>query len=471
VRGALAGIAAVLLAGLAAPMARAQIARRVDRVQYSIHVDVAAQVDLAELRVYLAEATQLFQQDQGADDIPCCMSLQSDSLVVFGTPGDGLDVIEDADEFDALQGRRALVQTISWCGSYNPSLVGCAEQPGDTLVVGLDAGLWLLSRVIAHERGHNATLAHRDENCALMSPSVSYGDGCLNRTECYAFRQLLAGTTLSGTCDCMGPTIGDPADADGTACTSDGVAGTCHTGGLCDPRPANDVCAQATPLTGAVALVDENYNASSDGVSTCNAGANDVWYRYTPLCTGELRINTCDSSIDLQVSAQKSCTPGGGSELVCSLGCDPLPAGCRASGACASTLVQAGTPVYLRLANDSGGAGPFALRASCHAAGPLDRDGDGVADAADNCASWPNAAQFDTDANGIGDDCECGDENGDGMVDSSDLVAIRRATFTPSLSSPLCDTNADLVCDVRDMIGANAKIYGAPAYCSRYPRP
>jgi hypothetical protein len=462
---------AVLLAGLAAPAARGQIARRVDRVQYSIHVDVASQVDLAELRVYLAEATQLLQHDQGDEDIGCCMSLQADSLVVFGTPGDGLDVIEDADGFNALQGRRAIVQTISWCGSYNPSLVGCAEQPGDTLVVGLDAGVWLLSRVIAHERGHNATLAHRDENCALMSPSLDYGDSCVNRAECWAFRQLLAGTSVSGACDCMGPAVGDPVDADGTPCVSDGAAGTCHTGGLCDPEPANDACAQATPLTGTVALVDENYNASSDGVSTCSAGTGDVWYRYTPLCTGELRIDTCDSSIDLQVSAQKSCTPGSSNELVCTRECEPFPAGCRASGACASTLVQAGTPVYLRVASDAGGTGPFALRASCHASGALDRDGDGIADAADNCASWPNAGQSDSDANGIGDDCECGDENADGTVDSADLVAIRRSTFTPALASPLCDTNADALCDVRDMIAANAKIYGAQAYCSRYPRP
>lgn len=467
-RGALPTLAALLLA---ATTAQAQIARRVDRVQYSIHVDVASQVDLAELRVYLAEATHLLQSDQGADDIACCMSLQADSLVVFGTPGDGLDVIDSPSKFNALNGRRAIVQTISWCGYDNPSLVGCAEEPGDTLVVGLDAGLWLMSRVIAHERGHNASLAHRDENCALMSPSVSYGDGCLNRAECWAYRQLLAGTSLSGSCDCMGPAVGDAVDADGTPCTADGAAGTCHSSGLCDPPPVNDVCAQATPLTGTVALVDENYNASSDGVSTCGAGMGDVWYRYTPLCSGELRIDTCDSSIDLQVSAQKSCTPGAGNELVCSTDCEPVPAGCRASGACVSTPVQAGTPVFVRVVSNPGGTGPFALRASCHAIGPSDRDGDGVADAADNCASWPNPAQVDTDGNGIGDDCECGDENGDGTVDTTDLVAINRATFTPSLATPLCDTNADSICDVRDMIGANAKIYGAPAYCSRYPKP
>ena len=52
-----------------------------------------------------------------------------------------------------------------------------------------------------------------------------------------------------------------------------------------------------------------------------------------------------------------------------------------------------------------------------------------------------------------------------------DLIAINRAIFTPSLVTPLCDTTNDGLCDVRDLIGANLKIFGRPAYCSRYPPP
>jgi hypothetical protein len=104
------------------------------------------------------------------------------------------------------------------------------------------------------------------------------------------------------------------------------------------------------------------------------------------------------------------------------------------------------------------------------AQGP-DADGDGVADAADNCAAWPNPDQADADANGVGNACECGDQNGDGVVDVADLVAINLAIFDPARVTALCDASADGRCDVADIIAANAKIFGRPAYCARYPDP
>jgi hypothetical protein len=53
----------------------------------------------------------------------------------------------------------------------------------------------------------------------------------------------------------------------------------------------------------------------------------------------------------------------------------------------------------------------------------------------------------------------------------NDILAINAAIFDPSLATPLCDTNDDDQCDVQDILGANAKIFGAPAYCARYPTP
>jgi fibronectin type III domain protein len=100
-----------------------------------------------------------------------------------------------------------------------------------------------------------------------------------------------------------------------------------------------------------------------------------------------------------------------------------------------------------------------------------DADGDGVLDDLDNCRSWFNPDQSDGDGNGIGDECECGDQNGDGTVNVLDLIAINRATINPSLATPLCDTNYDGKCDVQDIVGADQKIFGRPAYCSRYPPP
>jgi hypothetical protein len=51
------------------------------------------------------------------------------------------------------------------------------------------------------------------------------------------------------------------------------------------------------------------------------------------------------------------------------------------------------------------------------------------------------------------------------------VLAINAAILDPSLATPLCDTKDDGKCDVQDLMGANAKIFGAPAYCARYPTP
>jgi hypothetical protein len=116
--------------------------------------------------------------------------------------------------------------------------------------------------------------------------------------------------------------------------------------------------------------------------------------------------------------------------------------------------------------NTSPAAGQPAL---CHTA-LVDTDGDGVPDAEDNCRDFPNPDQADVDGNGIGDGCECGDQNGDGRVDVRDLSAIALALFNPVLMTELCDTNGDGICDVRDIVGTNLKIFGRPATCARHPR-
>jgi hypothetical protein len=98
-----------------------------------------------------------------------------------------------------------------------------------------------------------------------------------------------------------------------------------------------------------------------------------------------------------------------------------------------------------------------------------DLDGDGVDGAADNCPAWPNPLQADSDANGVGDACECGDQNGDRTVDVRDLIAINGALFDPARVTELCDTTFDGECDVRDILGVRGRIFGGAAHCGRNP--
>jgi hypothetical protein len=101
---------------------------------------------------------------------------------------------------------------------------------------------------------------------------------------------------------------------------------------------------------------------------------------------------------------------------------------------------------------------------------PGDPDCDGIATGSDNCPAFRTANTADTDANGLGNPCECGDQTGDGRVNVQDLVAINLAIFTPGLATPLCDTNADGLCNVQDIVGANLRIFGQPAHCARNPQ-
>jgi len=98
-----------------------------------------------------------------------------------------------------------------------------------------------------------------------------------------------------------------------------------------------------------------------------------------------------------------------------------------------------------------------------------DSDGDDVPDSVDVCPTQADPQQADRDGNGVGDACECGDQNGDGNVDVSDIVAINQAIFDPKLATSLCDANGDGLCNVQDIVAVNRRIFGGEARCAARP--
>ncbi len=81
-------------------------------------------------------------------------------------------------------------------------------------------------------------------------------------------------------------------------------------------------------------------------------------------------------------------------------------------------------------------------------------DGDGIAQGIDNCPFVRNRDQADADSDGRGDRCECGDANGDGLVDTIDAQLTQRCAvgeFAPNACPfSLCDVTGDGLCNTID---------------------
>ncbi len=79
---------------------------------------------------------------------------------------------------------------------------------------------------------------------------------------------------------------------------------------------------------------------------------------------------------------------------------------------------------------------------------PGDTDGDGLADLVDNCPDAPNPAQLDTDGDAIGDACEDGDVDSDGLPDIVETDTGIFVSNDDTGSDPLLpDTDGDLLLD------------------------
>ncbi len=197
-------------------------------------------------------ANQLLEGGQGPFDQPCCTRLGSTvSVTTFGTPADGLDVIDSSGDLTTIAntggaGSNAfLVDSITYCNGPAASAIGCALRPDCDGDGSDDPNLWMLvtvesfdaetlAAVVGHERGHNTCLTHvTAAECQLMQGTVLTPGlgGCMTASECSDYRAGRTTTSSGLVCGCHGDGGGFLADA--TVCTEveDGLC----SGGLCGP--------------------------------------------------------------------------------------------------------------------------------------------------------------------------------------------------------------------------------------------
>lgn len=95
----------------------------------------------------------------------------------------------------------------------------------------------------------------------------------------------------------------------------------------------------------------------------------------------------------------------------------------------------------------SGNRHAWAVRPGDVAISGADADGDGIADAVDNCRLLANPAQRDTDGDGYGNRCDA-DLNNDGIVNAIDLGLFRAVFFS---ADPDADFDGDGVVNPIDL--------------------
>jgi hypothetical protein len=188
--------------------------------------------------------------------------------------------------------------------------------------------------------------------------------------------------------------------------------------------PNNSAC---TPTTIGLGSVDYNTNcATTDGVlhTVCQFDGqiyNDIWYRYTATCTGNLTVSTCnnaDYDTDLAVYRAGACPPG----LAQLLGCNDDAAGCGGFTSRLTVHVDYNVTYLIRVggyqAGDAG-LGTLTLSRVCIPPPCLgDANGSGAVTFADITSVLENFGAVYPGGDGPGD------ANNDGIVNFADITSV-----------------------------------------------
>jgi hypothetical protein len=122
--------------------------------------------------------------------------------------------------------------------------------------------------------------------------------------------------------------------------------------------PANDNCASAQTITPGVNIVGSTFCATVDGSATCGLSTQspDVWYSFTPTCSGTYTFATCEAaSYDTVLSLHSGCPGTTTNQIACN---DDACPGLRSS---ITAVLTAGTNYRLRVSGYNGRQGTFTI--------------------------------------------------------------------------------------------------------------
>ncbi len=164
-------------------------------LSYANHVDATNPMTDAMLDGILVSISKIAATSDFSGDVSCCISFSRlGNQQSFGVGGDGLDIVDDEAERDAVLtnpiARVKLVRVIRFCAgpvSPNTNILGCAYTPGSSMMlVRMSSSIEHL--VWGHEYGHNVGLLHVTDADNLMNDTASStGNTGLDTSQCDEF--------------------------------------------------------------------------------------------------------------------------------------------------------------------------------------------------------------------------------------------------------------------------------------------
>ncbi|MFN0057959.1 MAG: hypothetical protein ACKVX7_05815, partial [Planctomycetota bacterium] len=128
-------------------------------------------------------------------------------------------------------------------------------------------------------------------------------------------------------------------------------------------QPANNDCADATPLTTGVSAAFSSVGATNDGpLMTCGGPTTaplDVWFSWTADCTGTAVFNMCGSNYDTRISVYPAGCPATGA-----LGCNDDAAPCGLDSIL-NVAVTSGTAYLIQVAGFVAAVGDGVIVVTC----------------------------------------------------------------------------------------------------------